>query len=120
MQILIPLGFNLGIFLLLHFVIGKYAPRLPASKDSKREILEALGLWLLVAIAVTVALTLVPESELADPSFQTVLLINLALLPFWILIPLPGSDSGQTREGTGSKQSLVLFGNPLRIDACQR
>jgi membrane protease YdiL (CAAX protease family) len=87
-QILIPLGFNLGIFLLLHFVIGKYPPRLPASKNSRREILEALGLWLIVAIAVTVALILVPESELADPSFQTVLLTNLALLPFWVLIPL--------------------------------
>ena len=120
MQILIPLGFNLGIFLLLHFVIGRYPPRLPASKKPRREILEALGLWLIVVIAVNVALFLSPESELADPSFQTVLLTNLALLPFWVLIPLPGGDSRQTREGTWAEQGMVLFGNPLRIDACQR
>ncbi len=88
MQILIPLGFNLGIFLLLHFVIGKYPTALPISKNPRREILEALGLWLMLAIAVTVALLIIPEGDLIDPSFQTVLLSSLALLPFWIAIPL--------------------------------
>lgn len=88
MQILIFLGFNLAIFLLLHFVVGKYPDPLPASKEPRREILEALGLWAILSIAITIAVFIVPASELTVPTFQSALVGNLALSPFWILIPL--------------------------------
>lgn len=88
MQILIPLGINLGFLLLLHFLIGKYPAAAQRSDDPRKEIREAIGLWLLLVIAVTVAVFLVPEGELEDPSVQTVLLTNVLLSPFWIFIPL--------------------------------
>ncbi len=87
-NILIPLGFNIVLFILLRFVIGKFPAPLPESKDRNREIWEALGLWAILLIAVTIAVFTVPESELVAPSFTGVVKINLVLSPFWILIPL--------------------------------
>ena len=88
MNILIEVGINLGIFLLLRFVVGKYPDPLPESKDRKRDILESIALWAAVSIAVTIAVFVIPENELINPTLQVVLKSNLLLSPFWILIPL--------------------------------
>ena len=88
MQILIPLGVNLVIFLLLHLVVGKYPAPLPVSKNRRREILEALGLWVVLTVAITITVLIIPKSDLTAPTPQTVLIGNLALTPFWVLIPL--------------------------------
>ncbi len=88
MNILIQVGINLGIFLLLRFVVGKYPDPLPKSKDRRREILESIGLWAAVSIALTVAVFIIPENELNNPTPQVVLKTNLLLSPFWVLIPL--------------------------------
>lgn len=88
MQILMLMGINLGIFLLLHFVIGRYPDPLPRSPDRRREILEAIGLWVIVVVAVTIAVLLIPDRELTNPSFGVVFKSNLLLSPFWIVFPL--------------------------------
>lgn len=88
MNILIQVGINLGIFLLLRFVVGKYPAQLPESKDRRREILESIGLWAAVSIALTLAVFIIPENELNNPTPQVVLKTNLLLSPFWVLIPL--------------------------------
>jgi membrane protease YdiL (CAAX protease family) len=84
----IQMGLTLGIFLLLHFVIGKYPTPLPRSIDRKREIWEALTLWGILVIAITIAALIIPQSEFLNPTFSVVGITNLILFPFWILIPL--------------------------------
>jgi membrane protease YdiL (CAAX protease family) len=84
----IRMGLTLGTFLILHFVIGKYPTPLPGSKDRRREIWEALVLWAILVIAITIAVLIIPQSELIAPTFRVVSITNLALFPFWIAIPL--------------------------------
>ena len=88
MLFFIQMGLTLGIFLLLHFVIGKYPTPLPRSTNRKREIWQALGLWAVLVIAITIAVLIIPQSELVAPTLQVVTISNLLLSPFWILIPL--------------------------------
>jgi membrane protease YdiL (CAAX protease family) len=88
MGILIPVGFFLVVFLLLRFVIGEFPAPFPESKDRRREIWEALGLWAILIVAVIIAFIALPESELSAPTFGVLLVVNLWLLPFWVLIPL--------------------------------
>ena len=45
MLFFIQMGLTLGIFLLLHFVIGSYPQALQKSAKRRREIWEALALW---------------------------------------------------------------------------
>ena len=87
-QFLMLVGINLSIFLLLHFVVGKYPESLPLSTSKKGQVIEAVGIWALVTLAVTIAALLIPESELRNPSFGIVLRSNLILSPFWLFIPL--------------------------------
>lgn len=82
------MGLTLGIFLLLHFVIGRYPTPLPKSVNRSREIWEALALWGVLVIAITVAALLIPPSEFLKPTISVVGKTNLILSPFWILIPL--------------------------------
>jgi membrane protease YdiL (CAAX protease family) len=82
------IGVNLAMFLLLHYVIGRYPEPLPASKDRRGEIFEVLGLWVIVTTAVTLSVLIIPESELQAPTFGIVLKSNLLLSPFWVVIPL--------------------------------
>lgn len=88
MLFFLRMGLTLGIFLLLHFVIGKYPTPLPKSINREREIWEALGLWVILVIAITTAVLVIPESELNNPTIQIVTVTNLVLFPFWVLIPL--------------------------------
>ncbi len=88
MLFFIKIGLTIGIFLLLHFGLSKYPTPLPRSVDRKREIWEALALWAVLVIALTIAVLIIPQSELIAPTFGVVAITNLALSPFWILIPL--------------------------------
>lgn len=88
MLFFIQMGLTLGIFLLLHFVIGRYPTPLPKSVNRSREIWEALALWGVLVIAITVAALLIPPSEFLKPTISVVGKTNLILSPFWILIPL--------------------------------
>ena len=78
----IQMGPTLGIFLLLHFAIGKYPTPLPKSADRRREIWQDLRLWAILVIAVTIAVLIIPQSELVAPTFKVVATTNLALSPF--------------------------------------
>ena len=77
-----------GLLALLHFALGKYPRPLPASKDRRRELLEVLVLWALLVFATTIALFVIPEGEIVNPSFGGQLIGNLLLSPFWVVIPL--------------------------------
>ena len=88
MLFIIQMGLTLGIFLLLHFVIGKYPTPLPRSGDRKREIWGVIVLWAILSIALTIAVLVIPQDELIEPTFGVVAITNLALIPFWVLIPL--------------------------------
>jgi membrane protease YdiL (CAAX protease family) len=88
MLFFIQMGLTLGAFLLLHFVIGSYSHQLPRSENRRREIWEALALWAALVIAITIAVVIIPQSQFIKPTFSVVVLTNLALSPFWILIPL--------------------------------
>jgi membrane protease YdiL (CAAX protease family) len=88
MLFFIQMGLTLGIFLLLHFAIGSYPPPLPKSPNPRKEIWEALVLWGILAIAITTAAFFIPESEFLKLSFGVAAITNIALFPFWILLPL--------------------------------
>jgi membrane protease YdiL (CAAX protease family) len=88
MLFFLQMGLTLGIFLLLHFVIGSYPTPLPKSVNRSREIWEALALWAILVIAITIAALIIPQSELLAPTFSVVGITNLILFPFWVLIPL--------------------------------
>ena len=60
MLFFLQMGLTLGIFLLLHFVISKYPTSLPRITNRKREIWQALGLWAVLVIAVTIAVLIIP------------------------------------------------------------
>jgi len=84
----INMGFGLGFFLLLHFVIGKYPAPLPLSKNRRREILETLVIWAILVVVITILIFLTPESELAAPTPRLeVTAILVTLLPY-LVIPL--------------------------------
>ena len=86
--LIFEVGIPLGVLLLLHFVIGKYPAPLPESKDRRREILEALVLWAILAIVFVIQVLLTPESALAAPTPKdTVTGLLVQLLPF-VVIPL--------------------------------
>ncbi|MBA7480140.1 hypothetical protein ES707_15586 [subsurface metagenome] len=76
------------VLLLLHFVIGKYPEPLPRSENPRREIWETLGLWGLIVLATTIAVFVTPLELIIDKTVVSELLGNLALFPFWVLIPL--------------------------------
>jgi membrane protease YdiL (CAAX protease family) len=88
MLFFIQMGLTLGTFILLHFVIGSYPTPLPKSANRRREIWEALILWGILVIAITIAALLIPQSAFLKPTFSVVGITNLTLSPFWILIPL--------------------------------
>ncbi len=76
------------IVLLLHFVIGKYPEPLPRSENPKKEIWQALGLWGLLVLITTGAVFLIPVEEFTAPTVKVTFLGNLALSPFWVIIPV--------------------------------
>ena len=88
MLFIIQMGLTLGISLLLHFVIGKYPTPLPRSRNRKREIWVVIVLWAILSISLTITVLVIPQSELIEPTFGVVAITNLALIPFWVLIPL--------------------------------
>jgi membrane protease YdiL (CAAX protease family) len=88
MLFIIQLGLTLGFSLLLHFVIGKYPTPLPRSRNRNREIWSVIVLWAILFISLTITVLVIPQSELIEPRFGVVAITNLALIPFWVLIPL--------------------------------
>ena len=111
----------IAIVLLLHFVIGKYPEPLPRSENPRREVWEALGLWGLLVFVTTVTVFIVPVEEFTDPTVRVTFLGNLALSPFWVIIPVVfvlrvnkwiGKDLGfaKPRSWAVLISALLLFG----------
>jgi membrane protease YdiL (CAAX protease family) len=75
-----------AIIAVMYFWLGRFPEPYPKSKNTRREIAEVLGLWLLVFVALTAFMLSLPADAFEGMPSNSLLLSNIAYMIFPLVI----------------------------------